>query len=126
MKNLTALKTITAALLLGSGIAIAGEATTAPVQTQSRQMLGKEMMSQEERDAQRDQMRNATTNEERERIRTEQHEEMKARATEKGESLPDDPPARRQGGGKGNGSGMDGGRRDMGGHGGMGGGRGGR
>jgi len=126
MKNLTALKTITAALLLGSGIAIAGEVTTAPVQTQSRQMLGKEMMSQEERDAQRDQMRNATTNEERERIRTEQHEEMKARATEKGESLPDDPPARRQGGGKGNGSGMDGGRRDMGGHGGMGGGRGGR
>ena len=117
MKNLTALKTITAALLLGSGIAIAGEATTAPVQTQSRQMLGKEMMSQEERDAQRDQMRNATTNEERERIRTEQHEEMKARATEKGASLPDDPPARRQGGGKGNGSGMDGGRRDMGGHG---------
>ena len=109
MKNLTALKTITAALLLGSGIAIAGEATTAPVQTQSRQMLGKEMMSQEERDAQRDQMRNATTNEERERIRTEQHEEMKARATEKGASLPDDPPARRQGGGKGNGRGKGGG-----------------
>ena len=125
MKNLTVLKTITAALLLGSGIAVADEVTTAPVQTQSRQMLGKKMMSQEEREEQRDQMRNAATNEERERIRTEQHEKMKARAEEKGESLPDDPPARRQGGGKGNG--MDGGRGGMGGgYGGMGGGRGGR
>ncbi|MBK9159955.1 MAG: hypothetical protein IPM27_11300 [Nitrosomonadales bacterium] len=104
--------------------------TTTPVQaqTQNRQVLGKEMMSQEERDEQRNKMRNATTAEERETIRSEQHEEMKARASELGKSISDTPSTRRQGGGQGKGSGMGSGMGGGmgGGQGGMGSGRGGR
>lgn len=67
------------------------------LQAQPRQRLGKELMSPEERAAQRNRMREATTAEERERLREEHHEQMKARAQEQGVSLPDSPPARQGG-----------------------------
>ncbi|MDP2143729.1 MAG: hypothetical protein Q8J80_06305 [Gallionella sp.] len=119
MKKLTVLQAIAVAALLGSGIAIAEEAAKAPAETQAqnRQMLGKDLMSQEERDAQRNMMRKTTTAEEREKIRAEQHEKMKERAAEQGKTIPDEPYARGQGGGQGNGSGRGG----MGGGGGRGG-----
>jgi hypothetical protein len=50
-------------------------------------------------------MRNAKTLEEREQIRKEHHEQMKARAQEKGVTLPDEPPARGRGMGPGKGMG---------------------
>jgi len=63
------------------------------------QIYGSQLMTQEERNAYRNQMRNAKTAQEREQIRKEHHEQMKVRAKEKGVTLPDEPPAR--GGGMG-------------------------
>jgi hypothetical protein len=55
-------------------------------------------------------MRTSKTAEEREQIRNEHHERMKARAKERGMTLPDEPPARGgmmgPGGGMGSGGGM--------------------
>ena len=69
------------------------------------QVYGSQLMTQEERSAYRTQMRNAKTQEEREQIRKEHHEQMKTRAKEKGVTLPDEPPARGMGGGMGPGGG---------------------
>jgi hypothetical protein len=73
------------------------------------QVYGSQLMTQQERTAYRARMRAAKTQEERERIRAEHHEQMKARAKERGVTLPDEPPAR--GGGMGPGGGMGGGPR---------------
>jgi hypothetical protein len=73
-------------------------------QEQDRQQIyGSQLMTQEERAAYRTKMRAAKTQEEREKIRAEHHEQMKLRAKEKGVTLPDEPPAR--GGGMGPGGG---------------------
>jgi len=72
------------------------------------QIYGSQLMTQEERNAYRNQMRNAKTAQEREQIRKEHHEQMKVRAKEKGVTLPDEPPARGMGGGMGPGGGMGG------------------
>jgi len=74
-------------------------------QIQDRQIYGSQLMTQEERNAYRNQMRNAKTAQEREQIRNEHHERMKVRAKEKGVTLPDEPPARGMGGGMGPGGG---------------------
>lgn len=84
---------------------------------QQEQIYGSQLMTQQERTAYRAKMRAAKTQEERERIRAEHHEQMKMRAKEKGVTLPDMPPA--MGGGMGPGGG------GMGPGGGMGGGMGG-
>jgi hypothetical protein len=80
------------------------------------QVFGSQLMTQEERVAYRARMRAAKTQEERERIRAEHHEQMKVRAKERGVTLPDVPPARGGGmgpggGGMGPGGGMGGGPR---------------
>ena len=71
---------------------------------QQEQVYGSQLMTQEERGAYRAKMRAAKTQEEREKVRAEHHEQMKARAKERGVTLPDAPPA--MGGGMGPGGGM--------------------
>jgi hypothetical protein len=83
-------------------------------QTQDKtqdQVYGSQLMTQQERSEYGARMRAAKTAEEREQIRKEHHEQMKARAKEKGVTLPDEPPARGMGGGMGSGGGMGGGSR---------------
>ncbi|MHB0985771.1 MAG: hypothetical protein ACYC05_09300 [Sulfuricella sp.] len=96
--------------------------TQKQVQTrQQEQIYGSQLMTPEERTAYRARMRAAKTQEEREKIRAEHHEQMKVRAKEKGVTLPDMPPA--MGGGMGpGGGGMGPGGGGMGPGGGMGGG----
>ena len=67
-------------------------------------IYGSQLMTQQERNEYRAQMRNAKTYEERERIRLEHHKAMQERAKAKGLTLPDMPPA--AGGGMGPGGGM--------------------
>ena len=71
------------------------------------QIYGSQLMTRQERQAYRTRMRAAKTVQEREQIRQEHHEQMKARAKEKGMTLPDEPPMR----GGGMGPGMGGGQR---------------
>ena len=59
-------------------------------------IYGRQMMTPEEMNAYRDKMRAAKTQDERDRLREEHHAEMKARARERGITLPDAPPARGQ------------------------------
>ncbi|OIP18803.1 MAG: hypothetical protein AUK53_00800 [Betaproteobacteria bacterium CG2_30_59_46] len=85
-------------------------------QEQQEQVYGSQLMTQEERVAYRARMRGAKTPEEREKIRAEHHEQMRARAKERGVTLPDMPPAMgggmgSGGGGMGPGGGMGGGTR---------------
>ena len=81
-------------------------------------IYGSQMMTRQERLKYNQQMRQAKTAEERERIRQQHHTEMQARARERGIILPDEPPSQGKGRGMGGGTGGGG----MGG-GGMGGGR---
>lgn len=98
------------ALVASLGVAQAEEAKTqakdqAQQKTQAQERIyGSQLMTQQERNAYRQKMRAAKTQEEREQIRLEHHKEMQQRAKEKGVTLPDEPPAR--GGGMGPGSGM--------------------
>jgi len=64
-------------------------------------IYGSQLMTAQERRDYRLRMRNATSAEEREKIRLDHHEAMKARAAERGVSLPDTPPPRGAGGGMG-------------------------
>ncbi len=76
--------------------------------TQTRdqdQIYGSQLMTQQERNEYRNRMRAAKTQQEREQIRKEHHEQMKVRAQEKGMTLPDEPPARGRGMGPGQGMG---------------------
>lgn len=75
-------------------------------QIQDRQIYGSQIMTPQERNEYRARMRAAKTVEEREQIRKEHHEKMKARAKEKGVTLPDEPPQRGMGMGPGMGGGM--------------------
>jgi len=106
------------ALSMGSVAALAADQQQDRDQTrdQSREQViyGYQLMTQQEREQYQEQMRNAKTAEERERLRKEHHEKMQARAQERGVMLPVTPP--RNGGGMnrdngmGPGSGMGGGR----------------
>jgi hypothetical protein len=67
------------------------------IQTQEQiqeqeQIYGSQLMTPEERTEFRTRMRAATTNEEREQIRREHHEQMQVRAKQQGVTLPDEPP----------------------------------
>ncbi|WP_305047151.1 hypothetical protein [Geoalkalibacter sp.] len=73
------------------------------------QIYGSQMMSDEERAAYQARMKAAQSEEERERIRAEHHEQMKIRAKEQGISLPDEPPQKGMGMGMGKGMGPGGG-----------------
>lgn len=67
-------------------------------------IYGSQLMTPAERNAYRKQMRSMKTNQERENLRMQHHEQMQKRAAERGMTLPDMPP--RQGGGMGPGGGM--------------------
>ena len=90
--------------LVVSGITVptlAADQTSAQDQTLARDQIrdqdiyGSQLMTAQERDAHRNKMRAAKTEQERERIRAEHHEQMKVRAKERGVTLPDEPPAGR-------------------------------
>lgn len=92
---------------------LAADQTRARDQTKAQDRLrdqdiyGSQLMTAQERDEHRNRMRAAKTEQERERIRAEHHEQMKARAKERGVTLPDQPPAGRGPGmGPGSGGGM--------------------
>ena len=65
-------------------------------QTQER-IFGSQLMTEEERKEHREQMRRAKSDQERAEIRAQHHERMKARAEQRGVSLPDEPPVRGRG-----------------------------
>jgi len=79
-----------------------------PVTAADQEIYGYQLMTPAERTAHREQMRQARTAEERERIRAAHHAEMQIRAKQKGMTLPDMPPANR---GPGTGPGGGGSRR---------------
>lgn len=82
---------------LASALAIAGSPALADEQERAQkeeQVYGSQMMTEQERKEHRAKMRAAKTAEEREHLRKEHHEKMKARAKERGITLPDEPPAR--------------------------------
>lgn len=100
--KLTAICAITAAAMLFPAHASFAQDRTQPqTQGQTRQTIrdrdiyGSQMMTRAERNEYRARMRAAKTAEERERIRTEHHEQMKQRAQARGITLPDQPPAGR-------------------------------
>jgi hypothetical protein len=66
-------------------------------------VYGSQMMTEQERNEHRAQLRAAKSEEEREQIRRAHHDHMRQRAQERGMTLPDEPPAR--GGGTGLGPG---------------------
>jgi Flp pilus assembly protein TadD len=97
---------VVAVLAAIAGTAIAADQDQLRTQDQIRDqdVYGSQLMTQQERNEHRNKMRAAKTEQERERIRAEHHEQMKVRAKERGVTLPDEPPAGR-GPGKGPGPG---------------------
>lgn len=87
----------------------AAATSPAPAATSTKPSIyGSQLMTPQERRDYRLRMRNAKTADERNSIRLEHHEAMKARAAERGLSLPDAPPARGAGMGPGGGMGQGG------------------
>ncbi|MBI4757144.1 MAG: hypothetical protein HY778_17360 [Betaproteobacteria bacterium] len=107
MLNRTMMTTALASTLaLSAGLFLAADQAHAQARAQAQdtqQIYGSQLMTQQERNEYRAKMRTATTAEAREQVRLEHHESMKARAAERGVTLPDEPPAR--GGGRGMGPG---------------------
>lgn len=101
IKRMLMISALATALSLSSTFTLAED--------QNEQIYGSQLMTQQERNEHRDRMRTAKTAEEREQVRNEHHERMKARAQERGVSLPDNPPARGAGMGPGGGAGQKGG-----------------
>lgn len=101
MKRTLLYAAVLAAMLPAGGI-LAYAADQVPI-------YGSQLMTQQERDEYRERMRAAKTEQEREQIRKEHHEQMNIRAKEKGVTLPDEPPARGRGMGPGKGMGPGGG-----------------
>jgi len=104
------------ALSLGMALAIPAQAMNHMQpgnQTQaqdSNTIYGSELMTPQERSEYQNRMRAAKTDQEREQIRLEHHNQMQERAKAQGKTLPDSPPADRgpgmgPGGGKGMGPG---------------------
>jgi hypothetical protein len=115
LKRMLNLCAVAGALALPFGIASAADQTQTQdkLQTQERlttqgreQIYGSQLMTKEERITYRTRMRTAKTAQEREQIRMEHHEQMQARARERGMTLPDMPPAMGGGMGPGGGGGM--------------------
>jgi len=116
MKRSTLISSLAISLILTSASVFAAD-----------QVYGSQLMTEQERVEHRNRMKNAKSEGERNEIRNEHHKRMQLRAKEKGVSLPETPPARGKGKGKGakDGSGPGAGMRDGSGPGkGMGGGKG--
>jgi Flp pilus assembly protein TadB len=93
---------VAAALALVAGLAMPsyGQEGQAENQQQAReqeQVYGWQLMTEQERNENRQRMRAAKTDQEREQIRAEHHAAMQVRAKEQGVTLPDEPLARVQG-----------------------------
>lgn len=74
--------------------------TSAPTQAQSQQRVyGSQLMTVQERNDYRQQMRALKTQQEREQFRSEHHSKMQERAKERGLTLPDAPPPQSKGAG---------------------------
>ena len=97
-------------LLLATTIGLA-----TPGIAQDEPIYGRQLMTEQERNEYQERMRTAKTAQEKERIRKEHHERMRIRAEERGVKLPDEPPKDR-GMGQGDGQGMKGGGKGMGGN----------
>jgi len=115
MNKKMTLSGLVVAMFLSAGLAVAADQTAVQEkiqvktqdreQVQTQQTVGRAIMTDEERNAQRAKMRSSTTREERKKIRAEHHKKMKERAKEQGVTIPDNPPERGQGGGQGGGMG---------------------
>lgn len=99
MKSKRLAAAVVAALITAG--AMAEQTGKMPPIAEDEPIYGSQMMTQQERLQYRERLRNASTLEERERIRSQHHEQMQTRARERGVSLPDTPPAK---GGKQHGS----------------------
>lgn len=100
LKQILMMSALTGALVLTSGFAFADDQEYSQKQdkTQKKEWIyGSQLMTEQERAEHRSKMHAAKTAEEREQIRKEHHERMKARAKERGVSLPDEPPAKGKG-----------------------------
>lgn|SRR5574337_314253 len=103
MKKLVKLFSGISILALSAGFAFAADEKPAQsegkpegavkTESQRERVRGSELMTPEERTEHRKKMRAAKSAEEREKIRKEFHDQMKARAKERGITLPDEPPA---------------------------------
>lgn len=106
MKKLFVVSVVMSALLVTSGLTYAEDQKRDQDRAQlqqgknltqeqdQEQVYGSQLMTQEERMQHRAQMRSATTEAEREQIRSEHHERMVMRAKERGVSIPDEMPPR--------------------------------
>ena len=81
---------LAAALVLSVGVS--GQVWAASETQEQERIYGSQLMTEQERTEYRSKIRAAKTVEEREQIRKEHHERMKARAAERGMTLPDEPP----------------------------------
>lgn len=99
LRRTMGLSALLGALLLASGGAVAADAAQEPI-------FGSQLMTEQERTVHRARMWAAENDEARNAIRAEHHEQMRARAQERGVSLPEVPPARGAGMGQGPGAGQ--------------------
>ena len=99
LRRTMGLSALLGALLLASGVAVAADAAQEPI-------FGSQLMTEQERTVHRARMWAAENDEARNAIRAEHHEQMRARAQERGVSLPEVPPARGAGMGQGRGMGQ--------------------
>lgn len=96
--------------LISAGVALAQEsgAPGAEIKTaveEGEPIYGRDLMTPEEIDQQRNRMRAAKTEQEREQIRAEHHKQIQERAKERGVALPEELPPRGHRGGPGQGMG---------------------
>jgi hypothetical protein len=104
MKRLSMVSALAMALFLPFGVALLADHASALEMTDAPENIyGNQLMTQDERLDHRARMSAAKTAAEREHIRQEHHARMKARARERGVTLPDEPPARASGMGGGSG-----------------------
>ena len=96
LRRTMGLSALLGALLLASGGAVAADAAQEPI-------FGSQLMTEQERTVHRARMWAAENDEARNAIRAEHHEQMRARAQERGVTLPETPPARGAGMGQGRG-----------------------
>lgn len=121
MKKILWTITVTVIIIALSSLAFPADTASADDREQMRTrtyereyIYGSQLMTEQEREQFRHKMRTAKTDEERERIRYEHHDQMMERAREQGVTLPDEPYEHGMGQGMGSGGGMGHGGKGMG------------
>lgn len=99
MRTKTMLSTLLLALLTLAALPVQAAQPGAAEQQAKPPIYGRQLMTPDERRDYQQKMRSLKTREERQAFRQEHHQQMQARAKEKGITLPDAPPPR--GGGRG-------------------------